>query len=233
MAGSITLLPAVIGLLGDRIRTTRVRGMVAAALIAIALLGVGTGFRLLLVGIPAAVIVLVAGAFRIQANPLRRTVRHREAKPLRETGWYRLSRMVQSRPWQFAIGGTAVLLVLAAPVLGLRLGFSDEGNFAEETTTRKAYDLISEGFGPGANGPLLVVAEVSGPQDLAALNELSGGVEPHRGRRLRLARCAQSRRSGRSDPVAAHHRPPGCGHRGPGASDPGRSRTPDSRRHRR
>ena len=176
MAGSVTLLPAVIGLLGDRIRTTRVRGMAAAALIAIALLGFGTGFRLLLAGIPAAVIVLVAGAFRIPANPLRRTVRHRETKPLRETGWYRLSRTVQSRPWQFAIGGTAVLLVLAAPVLGLRLGFSDEGNFAEETTTRKAYDLISEGFGPGANGPLLVVAEVSGPQDLAALNDLSGAL---------------------------------------------------------
>ncbi|MDE0657184.1 MAG: MMPL family transporter, partial [Acidimicrobiaceae bacterium] len=59
---------------------------------------------------------------------------------------------------------------------GLRLGFSDEGNFAEETTTRKAYDLISEGFGPGANGPLLVVAEVSGPQDLAALDDLSGAL---------------------------------------------------------
>ena len=173
MAGSVTLLPAVIGLLGDRIRTTRVRGVMASALIAVALLGFGTGFRLLLVGIPAAVIVLVAGAFRVPANPLRRAVRHREAKPLRETGWYRLSRMVQSRPWQFAIGGTVVLLVLAAPVLGLRLGFSDEGNFAEETTTRKAYDLISDGFGPGANGPLLVVAEVSGPQDLAALNDLS------------------------------------------------------------
>jgi len=176
MAGSVTLLPAAIGLLGDRIRTTRVRGMAAAALIAIALLGFGTGFRPLLAGIPAAVIVLVAGAFRMPANPLRRAVRPREAKPLRETGWYRLSRMVQSRPWQFAIGGTAVLLVLAAPVLGLRLGFSDEGNFAEETTTRKAYDLISEGFGPGANGPLLVVAEVSGPQDLAALNHLSGAL---------------------------------------------------------
>ena len=176
MAGSVTLLPAVIGLLGDRIHTTRVRGMAAAALIAIALLGFGTGFRPLLAGIPAAVIVLVAGAIRIPANPLRRALRPREAKPLRETGWYRLSRTVQSRPWQFAIGGTAVLLVLAAPVLGLRLGFSDEGNFAEETTTRKAYDLISEGFGPGANGPLLVVAELSGPQDLAALNDLSSAL---------------------------------------------------------
>ena len=176
MAGSVTLLPAAIGLLGDRIRTTRVRGVAAAALIAIALLGFGTGFRLLLAGIPAAVIVLVAGAFRIPANPLRRAVRHKEAKPLRETGWYRLSRMVQSRPWQFAIGGTAVLLVLAAPVLGLRLGFSDEGNFAEETTTRKAYDLISEGFGPGANGPLIVVIDVEAspdPGEIEALNGLS------------------------------------------------------------
>lgn len=176
MAGSVTLLPAVIGLLGDRITTTRFRGVVASALVAVALLGFGTGFRLLLVGVPLAAVVLVAGSFKTSANPLRRVVRHREPKPRRETGWYRLSRMVQSRPWLFAVGGTVVLLVLASPVLGLRLGFSDEGNFAEETTTRQAYDLISAGFGPGANGPLLVVATESGPQHLAALNELSGAL---------------------------------------------------------
>ena len=176
MAGSVTLLPAVIGLLGDRITTTRFRGVLASALVAVALLGFGTGFRLLLVGVPLAVVVLVAGAFKTPSNPLRRVVRQREPKPRRETGWYRLSRMVQSRPWLFAVGGTVVLLVLAAPVLGLRLGFSDEGNFAEETTTRRAYDLISEGFGPGANGPLLVVATVSGPQDLATLNDLSDAL---------------------------------------------------------
>ena len=172
MAGSVTLLPAAIGLLGDRVGTTRVRGVAASALIGVALLGFGTGFRLLLVAIPLAVVVLVAGSFRTSANPLRRAMRHREAKPLRDTGWYRLSRVVQSRPWLFAVGGTVVLLVLAAPVLGLRLGFSDEGNFAEDTTTRKAYDLISEGFGPGANGPLLVVTTVAGPQQLASFNDL-------------------------------------------------------------
>ena len=173
MAGSITLLPASIGLLGDRVGTTRVRGVAASALIGVALLGLGTRFRLLLVAIPLAVVVLVAGSFRTSANPLRRTMRHRDAKPLRDTVWYRLSRVVQSRPWLFAVGGTVVLLVLAAPALGLRLGFSDEGNFAEDTTTRKAYDLISEGFGPGANGPLLVVAAVAGPQQLASFNDLS------------------------------------------------------------
>ena len=176
MAGSVTLLPAAIGLLGDRITTTLLRGVMASALIGIALLGFGTGFRLLLVALPMAVVVLAAGSFRFSANPLRRAVRNREAKPLRETGWYRLSRVVQSRPWLFAIGGTVVLLVLAAPVLSLRLGFSDEGNFGQDTTTRKAYDLISEGFGPGANGPLLVVAAVSGPQQVSALNDLSGAL---------------------------------------------------------
>ncbi len=177
MAGSVTLLPAVIGLLGERITTTRFRGVVASALIAVALLGFGTGFRLLLVGVPLAAVVLVAGAFKTRANPLRRVVPHREPKPRRETGWYRLSRMVQSRPWLFAVGGTVVLLVLAAPVLGLRLGFSDEGNFAEETTTRKAYDLISDGFGPGANGPLLVVAEASPhPDEIAPLRDLSAAL---------------------------------------------------------
>ncbi|MCY3645217.1 MAG: MMPL family transporter [Acidimicrobiaceae bacterium] len=174
MAGSVTLLPAVIGLLGDRITTTRFRGVLASALVAVALLGFGTGFRLLLVGVPLAAVVLVAGSFKTPSNLLRRVVRQREPKPRRETGWYRLSRMVQSRPWLFAVGGTVVLLVLAAPVLGLRLGFSDEGNFAEETTTRRAYDLISEGFGPGANGPLIVVAESSpDPGEIAALRGLS------------------------------------------------------------
>ena len=174
MAGSVTLLPAAIGLIGDRVSTTRVRGLAASALIGVALLGVGAGLRPLLAALPLAVVVLVAGSFGTSANPLRRLVAHRQAKPLRDTGWYRLSRVVQARPWLFAIGGTVVLLTLAAPVLGLRLGFSDEGNFAEDTTTRKAYDLVSEGFGPGANGPLLVVATISAPQQMAALNSLSG-----------------------------------------------------------
>ena len=49
-----------------------------------------------------------------------------------------------------------MLLVLAAPILSLQLGFSDEGNFPEDTDTRQAYDLLAEGFGAGFNGPFLV-----------------------------------------------------------------------------
>jgi putative drug exporter of the RND superfamily len=86
----------------------------------------------------------------------------------------RWARAVQRRPWTAAIAATAVLLALAAPALGLRLGFPDAGNNSSGSTTRQAYDLISEGFGPGANGPLLVAADLTAPGAEADLTALSG-----------------------------------------------------------
>jgi putative drug exporter of the RND superfamily len=84
----------------------------------------------------------------------------------------RWSRFIQRRPWPAAIVGAAIVLALAAPVLGLRLGFPDEGNDQAGSMTRVAYDTVTQGFGPGANGPLLLVAETprsTGPQDLQRL----------------------------------------------------------------
>jgi putative drug exporter of the RND superfamily len=75
----------------------------------------------------------------------------------------RWSHAVQRRPWTAAIVATALLLALAAPALGMRLGFPDAGNDPPDTMTRQAYDLISEGFGPGTNGPLVIAAELPGP----------------------------------------------------------------------
>ena len=92
---------------------------------------------------------------------------HRPPKPRRETAAYRWSRVIQHRPWPFAIGATALLLVLAIPFLSLRLGFSDESNFAEDTTTKQAYNLIVEGFGEGSTGPIYLVAEVDGADQAA------------------------------------------------------------------
>jgi RND superfamily putative drug exporter len=85
----------------------------------------------------------------------------------------RWSRVVQRRPWTAAIAGTAVLLVLAAPVTGLRLAFPDAGNDPAETTTRQAYDLTAKGFGAGSAGPLMLVTSLHGPDDRAALGELA------------------------------------------------------------
>ena len=184
MVGSVTLLPSLVALLGDRMTTTRVRGMVAAMLFSVALFGFGAGIEVLAGALPAALIVLVAGLFGRERNPLRKLLEPRRAPPLRETGWYRLSRTVQARPWTFAVGGTALLLLLAAPVLVLRFGFADESNYSAGTTTRKAYELLVDGFGAGANGPLLVVAEVSGAAQMAELGTLRRAFEATEGVRF-------------------------------------------------
>ena len=166
MFAAITLLPAFLGFAQERIEITRWRGIIAAGFVSISLFGLGLGVQPLLLGAPIAVIVLVAG---FAVRPLRRELPPRTPKPVRETLPYRWSRLVQTHPWTSMLVGALVLLMLAAPVLSLRLGFSDEGNFSEETTTRRAYDLLAEGFGPGFNGPLLVTGTLSGPEDLAVM----------------------------------------------------------------
>ncbi|HEX6425184.1 MAG TPA: MMPL family transporter, partial [Acidimicrobiales bacterium] len=91
--------------------------------------------------------------------------------------WYRWSRVIQRRPWPALVISAAVLVVLAVPVFSIRLGFGDAGNRPTSDTTRRAYDLIAEGFGPGANGPLLVVAEArDGDVDLPALERVSAAA---------------------------------------------------------
>ncbi|MDX3578414.1 MMPL family transporter [Streptomyces sp. FL07-04A] len=71
----------------------------------------------------------------------------------------RWSAGVQRRPRTIAALALAVMAVLALPVLSLHLGATDQGNDDAATTTRQAYDLLAEGFGPGFNGPLQVVVE--------------------------------------------------------------------------
>jgi RND superfamily putative drug exporter len=93
----------------------------------------------------------------------------------------RWSRAVQRRPWTAALAGAAVLLVLATPFLGLRLGFPDAGNDRAATTTRQAYELVSQGFGAGANGPLLLAAELRGPEDRGKLDALAADLREEPG----------------------------------------------------
>ena len=169
MIASVTLLPALMGFVRDRIEVTRWRGLVAAGLVAVALLGLGLGFRPLLLGVPLAGVVLLAG---FVVKPLRGIVPRRAHVPMQQTLAWRWSRLVQSHPWIALIAGVALLLAMAAPVRSLQLGFADDGNFPEETTTRRAYDLLAEGFGPGFNGPLIVTAEVQNAQDRAAVGPL-------------------------------------------------------------
>jgi putative drug exporter of the RND superfamily len=169
MLASLTLLPALLGFAGERVERTRWRGLIAAGLVAVGLVGAGLKVQPLLVAFPLALVVMIAG---FAVAPLKREVPRRDPKPIRETVAYRWSRVVQHHPWPMALGATAFLLVLAIPVLGLRLGFSDDGNQPADTTTRQAYDLLAKGFGPGFNGPLTLVAQLpdgTTPDDLAAV----------------------------------------------------------------
>ena len=93
----------------------------------------------------------------------------------------RWSHAVQRRPWTAAILATAVLLALAAPALGMRLGFPDAGNDPKDTMTRQAYDLMTEGFGPGTNGPLVIVAELPDPGARADVDRLARDIRADEG----------------------------------------------------
>ncbi|MFL5906520.1 MAG: MMPL family transporter [Solirubrobacterales bacterium] len=91
----------------------------------------------------------------------------------RESPAARWAHGVQRRPWLAAIGATVLLLALAAPALGMRLGFPDAGNDPPDTMTRQAYDLNTEGFGPGTNGPIVIAADLPNPSTTPAVQSLA------------------------------------------------------------
>jgi RND superfamily putative drug exporter len=86
---------------------------------------------------------------------------------------YRWSRFIQRQPAIPAVVALAVLVLLAMPVFSMRLGFADAGTGDSSRSSRRAYDLLSEGFGPGFNGPLLLAADLQSPEGLQALDTLS------------------------------------------------------------
>ncbi len=104
--------------------------------------------------------------------------RRRRSAPAQASGpgsalWRRWAMFIDRHPWQGAIAGLAIVAVLAAPLLSLRLGQSDAGNDPTTLTTRRAYDLLADGFGRGFNGPLLVVASLPDSGARAALADIS------------------------------------------------------------
>jgi RND superfamily putative drug exporter len=104
---------------------------------------------------------------------------HRKEGDHRETMAFRWSREIQRYPWQAALVSLVVLVALAVPLLSIHLGNADAGNDLPKTTTRKAYDALASGFGPGHNGPLVLAADLSSPgsqQVLGPLEQRLAGV---------------------------------------------------------
>ena len=93
------------------------------------------------------------------------------------TRWFRWSREIQRRPVASALLSAGLLLILCIPTLSLRLGSNDAGTDPAGTTTREAYDLLAEGFGPGFNGPLAIVASLPSKGDDSALTGLRRSLQ--------------------------------------------------------
>ncbi|MEV5761270.1 MMPL family transporter [Streptomyces tendae] len=112
----------------------------------------------------------------------RRRLAEHGPEPEVTTGFAaRWSAFVERRPKLLGALALVVITVLALPTLGLRLGTSDQGNDPKGTTTRQAYDLLADGFGPGVNGPLTLVTEVRGAEDRLALDNLDATLRTTEG----------------------------------------------------
>ena len=139
-------------------------------------------------GIAAAITVLFTVAAATTLLPAllgylgMRVLSRRERRRLAAAGpvpdgssgaWARLAGFVQRHPAPLAAVAATVMLVLAIPVLSLRLGSSDAANDPASTTTHQAYELLATGFGPGFNGPLQLVGTTGSPADAAAFARLA------------------------------------------------------------
>jgi RND superfamily putative drug exporter len=121
-------------------------------------------------------LTLLPALLAIFGRRIERGVRRRAGRARRPEGdrWRRWAAGVQRRPWTAALVSVAALLAITAPALGIRLGFADAGNDPPSTTSRQAYDLLAEGFGPGFNGPLIVVVEGNPAAAASAARALDG-----------------------------------------------------------
>jgi len=179
MIASITLLPSLLAMVKHRIGVTT-----WSALISLVVFIVGSLIAVItenpVIALVGVIAVLVVTALSFAIKPMRRHIPHRTPKDKELSFWYRWSRFIQRRPWTAALSATAILLVLAAPLASIRLGFGDNGNAPESTTVRRAYDMLAEGFGPGFNGPLFITVQgetAKSPEALQSFVATLNGTE--------------------------------------------------------
>jgi len=182
VAGSLTLLPALLAWIGHRIENTSRAALIAVGVaVAGAIVGLITGQGAVFVGGFVLALACFGLSFAVKGWGLRELIPHRVERPKEARIWYRWSRFIQHRPWPSLLGAVALLVLLAIPLFSIRLGFGDYGNYPEDKTVRRAYDLLAEGFGPGYNGRLIITVQGEEATDeqaigsfVATLNQTDG-----------------------------------------------------------
>lgn len=171
MVGALLLLPAVLSLLGTWAFSGRMAWVTDSEAVARERLSgvphvIGRVFRYL--GWVLVWPVTVVGWL------YRKIVRRGKAPdPHRPNGFARYGNWLQQRPWLLGSLALMVMLIIAIPMLSLRLGFSDDGGTAPGSPPRIAYDLTAEGFGPGVNGPFYIAVQLPEAGDQAAVTQLT------------------------------------------------------------
>ena len=153
---SVTLLPALLAMVGERIDTTSRAAVISlSAFVISGFIAVFTkNVMVLAVGVGLAI---ASQLTRFIVPALRIAIPHRAQNDHQNTIWWRWSRVVQRKPWVSFLASSLFLVVLTVPMFSIRLGFGDAGNAPKTADVRKAYDMLSEGFGPGFSGPLYLV----------------------------------------------------------------------------
>jgi putative drug exporter of the RND superfamily len=150
--GTVTI--ALVSLAVADIPLVTAMGLMAAVAVVVAVLAA-------LTLLPAALAIIGP-----RINSLRVRPPHRELRPDQETQkglWAKWANDIARHPMFAGLAALAILIPLMIPLLSLNLGQQDTGALSTSTTARRAYDLLSENFGPGVNGPLIVAVSLGTP----------------------------------------------------------------------
>ena len=147
LVAALTVIIALLGLYASGLYFIGKLGLAACITVAVAALGA-------LTVVPA---LLALMGRRIDRLQVRRPVAEASGE---HAGWQRYAERVGARPWAYLLAGVALLGILAIPAFSMQLGHIDAGADPAGSTAKIAYDELSTGFGPGANGPFTVVAKL-------------------------------------------------------------------------
>ncbi len=172
-----TVVVAILGLQLAGIPFVAALGYSASLVVAVAVLVAISLFPALLASAGSRVLVRperTTAPTATSTDPADRISRDRDTQD--HSGWVRWAHWVAHHPWRSGLAATVILLVLAVPMLDMRLGQADAGTDPVGTTHRRAYDLLADGFGPGFNGPLLLVVDLGASGDASVLDPIAAAV---------------------------------------------------------